>query len=1035
MANESDTHTTSVRIKVGQINCMRSTTVLHEVRKFAEDQKLDIVCMQEAYTKQGKIQFMPLKAQKASIGDNPMAVTVLFNNEMKLFLLRQFSDEHCVCVEVLTKVGKVIIANLYCQFNDDIEPYIEKMRAIFLAYRNEKVVVVADANAKSVLWNSPQTDERGALVEDIINELQLIVHNRPGNPPTFQNRAGAASNIDISISNVKAANLVKNWKVVEHATTSDHNFIVFELANTANSTYLSSKKKYNLGKANWEQLKAEFLPPRPILRGCNVHEEAKHLTAAIRAAMDIAIPKVASAKSVTNTAWKESLTRLRSRVRLARKRYQRCGIYLERQRLLQEYRDIKSEYKREIVQTKAKSWEMFVSRNLELDMWGVPYKIVSNKIKSPIMLSTLLKEDGSLTESWEESADILLDVLLPPDDLENETEIQTQIREAMIQRYETPGVPVTEEFTENEIRENLRTMKKRKAPGPDNIHVEILQALHEQVVPTLVALYNECVRQRKFPNNFKQADVIIISKGEDKDPTQPKSYRPICLLNTMGKLFEKLLCARLNHVRSINGLHPDQYGYRSGKSTEDAINKVYEIVDSSEGKYVMTVFIDISGAFDNLWWPAFFERLRRMRCPGDLYGSFRNYCQDRYASLSCPNAKKTRHITKGCPQGSVCGPIFWDLMLEELLGEMTVCPDVLGCIAYADDLLLIIDADSRRQLEGKANDVLQIISNWTSKVKLSISQTKTVYSLIKGRLERDPIIRIDGRPIRRTSTAKYLGIVIDEPRLFSKHITSVCEKATRLMHGIASLAQRDYRVPFRQVRVYLSSILASIIGYGASTWAHRLKNVKNREKVDRAQRGFLVRMTGAFSTTPTEALTVLTGVLPLHLEITRRGSQYWLRKHNPDKVIEILGVHVHTRNEINNVIERKRQNEWDASVKGRRLYQYIPRLNEIPPYFNPKPGLVHFLTGHGPYPSYLHRFSLKQDDLCECGQVGTPEHAIFDCDIYEDVGDLRQRLQARQIAEILNDEELYNNLNDLTDRVSKKQLELYNQRRNIQRIP
>lgn len=98
------------------------------------------------------------------------------------------------------------------------------------------------------------------------------------------------------------------------------------------------------------------------------------------------------------------------------------------------------------------------------------------------------------------------------------------------------------------------------------------------------------------PNIFKQAEVIIIIKDEDKDPSLPKSYRPICLLNTLSKMHEKLLCTRLHEQRQIVRQSDMQYGYRKGKSTEDAINKNLSIVDKSTSKYVLNIFIDISGA-------------------------------------------------------------------------------------------------------------------------------------------------------------------------------------------------------------------------------------------------------------------------------------------------------------------------------------------------------------------------------------------------------------------------------------------------------
>ncbi|KAG5885680.1 hypothetical protein JTB14_001962 [Gonioctena quinquepunctata] len=105
-----------------------------------------------------------------------------------------------------------------------------------------------------------------------------------------------------------------------------------------------------------------------------------------------------------------------------------------------------------------------------------------------------------------------------------------------------------------------------------------------------------------------------------------------------------------------------------------------------------------------------------------------------------------------------------------------------------------------------------------------------MYNMIKGQLNRDPQLRIDRRLVKRTKKVRYLGLLMDESRIFAYHITDVCERATTAMHRITSLVQREVRIPFRQVRLYLSVVLASIAGYSASVWVHRLENIKNRRK-------------------------------------------------------------------------------------------------------------------------------------------------------------------------------------------------------------
>ena len=93
---------------------------------------------------------------------------------------------------------------------------------------------MADSNSKSPWWHSSFRDRRGENVEEFIFEFGLYVENKPFNPPTFENRAGAKSNIDITLTNHLAHLAVDGWSVGQGLTTSDHNIIYFDLNSKLN---------------------------------------------------------------------------------------------------------------------------------------------------------------------------------------------------------------------------------------------------------------------------------------------------------------------------------------------------------------------------------------------------------------------------------------------------------------------------------------------------------------------------------------------------------------------------------------------------------------------------------------------------------------------------------------------------------------------------------------------------------------------------------------------------------------------------------
>lgn len=148
---------------------------------------------------------------------------------------------------------------------------------------------------------------------------------------------------------------------------------------------------------------------------------AKDLVRKIRRAMDASIPRVRARARITKGIWTDHLSDLKATARRLRKRYQRSVTEGEIAANLREYREAKIGYEQELFATKVSSCERLVGDCLQTDVWGVPYKIVTEKTHPPALLSTLRTREGGMMRDWRESADILMGSLLPADQQEGET--------------------------------------------------------------------------------------------------------------------------------------------------------------------------------------------------------------------------------------------------------------------------------------------------------------------------------------------------------------------------------------------------------------------------------------------------------------------------------------------------------------------------------------------------------------------------------------------------------------------------------------
>nr|CAD7573464.1 unnamed protein product [Timema californicum] len=379
----------------------------------------------EPYTLRAKVPHMPVITRVVVSGEAPMSAIVVFNKEIAVTKIEQLCNQWVTCVELGTSSGR-----------HPIEPYLDQLEIICRTYAGVPLIITADANAKSPMWHSHRVigrDRRGCALEEFIYGHGLEVANQPNNPPTYQGRAGASSNIDVTLCNAESMDMVEGWRVVDNVTVSDHNLIVFEFAagRLVDGNGEGNRRRYNMSKANWEKLRAELILPSPVAQGDNVNMKAKQLTWALQDAMRKSIPVVKGDTKVGNKPWNDRLQSLRARARRTRRRYQRCRDPAGRVVLLNIYRERKREFEDGLYQEKRKSWEKYVQEELQRGPWGVPFKIASGKLRPPAMITTLSKDDGSTTTSWEESAVLLMETLLPDDDVTEDTEEHQRLRERM----------------------------------------------------------------------------------------------------------------------------------------------------------------------------------------------------------------------------------------------------------------------------------------------------------------------------------------------------------------------------------------------------------------------------------------------------------------------------------------------------------------------------------------------------------------------------------------------------------------------------
>ena len=267
-----------------------------------------------------------------------------------------------------------------------------------------------------------------------------------------------------------------------------------------------------------------------------------------------------------------------------------------------------------------------------------------------------------------------------------------------------------------------------------------------------------------FPDLLKIAKVHPIYKSGDRD--QFINYRPISVLNSFSKVFEKVIFNRLlNYINSQNIISHCQYGFRQNQATFMAITEMYDKISLAidRNEYCAGIFIDLAKAFDTLDHNILLFKLEYYGIRGITLTWFRSYleCRQQYVTFY-HTSSALEYISYGVPQGSILGPLLFILYVNDIVN----CSSILNSILFADDTNAFYSNAKFINLISTLNVELSKLSNWFKSNKLSINIKKTNYILFgnKHAPEKTPelTLYIHGNEIERVESTKFLGVYLDK---------------------------------------------------------------------------------------------------------------------------------------------------------------------------------------------------------------------------------------------------------------------------------
>ena len=356
-----------------------------------------------------------------------------------------------------------------------------------------------------------------------------------------------------------------------------------------------------------------------------------------------------------------------------------------------------------------------------------------------------------------------------------------------------PNSIVLEDVSEQEVSDIIKSLSNSSA-GWDEFPISIAKQCSKNFVKPLTALINSSFREGVFPRELKKARVVPIYKTGDKSLIN--NYRPISILSFYSKVFEKLMYNKLyNFIEANDILYAHQYGFRRGHSTQQAIitliDKITKSVNSDD--FVISVFIDLKKAFDCVPTNILLAKLQAYGIRGDCIKWFKSYLTDRTQYVNFNGEQSAEHTLKcGVPQGSILGPLFFIIFVNDMFNVSNVLFNVL----YADDTCIYISGSDINALFDVLNIELAALLEWLNANKLTLNVDKTFYMLFhRRRIKTDNLkLTIGQGTLKQTSQCKYLGLIIDNKLNWAAHIAHVKSKISKcvgiLMKARPSLSRK-----------------------------------------------------------------------------------------------------------------------------------------------------------------------------------------------------------------------------------------------------